>query len=124
MKKIATSILLTSILTTNTLFAADGNSVKHFVFSGAFGYVAETILHNNVDLSNTEKVIYGTTLGVLPGLAKELSDTKFDNEDMAFNILGSFAGSYLSNYLNNNVFVSFEHNSKTKSDKVLVSYKF
>lgn len=124
MKKIISSLLLTSVLASTSLFAADNNSIKHFGFSGIFGYMGESIIHDTASLSDTEKILYGTAIGTLPGLAKELTDTKFDNEDMAFNILGSFVGSYLSNYLNNDIQLAYEHNSKKQSDKVLVSYKF
>lgn len=123
MKKIFSSLLISSVLGT-TIFAADSNSVKHFGFSAIFGYGAETIIHDYESLSETEKVIYGTALGSVPGLAKELTDSEFDNEDMAFNIAGALAGSLLSNYLNNNVFVTVQHDSKRDSNKVLVSFKY
>jgi len=104
--------------------AADNNSGKHFILSSAFGYISETVIHENADLSNHEKILYGTALGSLPGFAKEITDSKFDSEDMAFNVLGSFAGSFLSNYLNNDVFVSIDHNSENKSTKIVAHYKF
>lgn len=121
MKKLSFLLLLIS---STSLFSADSNSIKHFGFSGIFGYAGETIIHDYESLSQTEKVIYGTAIGSIPGLTKELTDKKFDNEDMAFNIAGALAGSLLSNYLNNNVFVTVEHNSQRKSNKLLVSMKF
>lgn len=121
MKKILFSLVLVGF---TSLFAADSNSIKHFGFSGIFGYAGETIIHDYQSLSQTEKVLYGTAIGSIPGLTKELTDKKFDNEDMAFNVLGALTGSLLSNYLNNNVFITMEHNSTKKSNKLLVSMKF
>lgn len=123
MKKIFLATSFTLLLSTS-LFAEDSNSAKHFGFSAVFGYAAETVLHKNSNFSDFQKISYGTIIGSLPGLAKELNDTKFDNEDMAFDIAGAFAGSLLSNYLNNNVFVTVEHNSKNNSTKIAANYKF
>jgi len=124
MKKLFSTLLITSILGSSTVFAIENDKVKHFGFSSLFGYGGETLIHDNYQFSDTQKVLYGTAIGSVPGLLKELTDSKFDNEDMAYNIAGAFAGSLLSNYLNNNVFVAFEHNSQKKSNKVLVSFKY
>lgn len=124
MKKVLCSVLLGTLLSSSMLFASDNDKIKHFGFSSIFGYAAETLIHDKQTLSNTQKVIYGTAIGSVPGLVKELSDDKYDGEDMAYNVAGAFAGSLLSNYLNNSVFLAFEHNSKKKSNKVLVSFKY
>lgn len=124
MKKLLCSLLLGTLVSSSTLFAAENDKIKHFGFSSIFGYGGETLIHDIQTLSDTEKVIYGTVIGSVPGLIKELTDDKYDSEDMAYNVAGAFAGSLLSNYLNNNVFVAFEHNSKRKSNKVLVSFKY
>ena len=118
------SVLGLSIFS-SSLFAEDSNSGKHFAYSAIFGYASETFIHDRYKtLNDYEKVGYSTIIGTLPGLAKELSDTKFDNEDLAFDIAGAFAGSLLSNYLNNNVFVTVNHDSKKKSTVVAANYKF
>lgn len=124
MKKLLCSILLGTIVSSSTLFAVENDKVKHFGFSSIFGYAGETIIHDIETFSDTQKVIYGTAIGSVPGLIKELTDDKYDGEDMAYNVAGAFAGSLLSNYLNNNVFVAFEHNSKKKSNKILLSFKY
>lgn len=118
------SVLSLSIFTT-TLLAEDSNSAKHFGLSAIFGYGSETFIHDRYsDLSDIEKIGYSTIIGTLPGLAKEINDTKFDNEDLAFDIAGAFAGSLLSNYLNNNVFVTLNHNHLKNSTKIVANYKF
>lgn len=123
-KLIVNSLLSLSVFT-STLFAEDSNSAKHFGLSAVFGYASETFIHDRYKtLNDYEKVGYSTLIGTLPGLAKELNDTKFDNEDLAFDIAGAFAGSLLSNYLNNNVFVTVNHDSKKKSTVVAANYKF
>lgn len=119
---IFTLVLLASLFQIS--FAGDSNSVKHFGLSAVFAYASESYIHDKYSLSDREKVAYSTAIGALPGLAKELNDDKFDNEDMGFNILGSFAGSLLSNYLNNNIFVTLEHNSSKESNKIVAYYKF
>lgn len=123
MKKLLCSLLLGILVSSTSLFA-DNDKAKHFGFSALFGYGAETLIHDTATFTDTEKVLYGTALGSVPGLVKELSDDEFDNKDMAYNVAGAFAGSLFSNYLNNNVFVAFEHNSKKKSNKVLLSFKY
>lgn len=123
-KLLFSSILGLSILS-SSLFAADNNSYKHFGFSAIFGYASETYIHDKYKtLNDYEKVGYSTAIATIPGLAKELTDTKFSHEDLAFDIAGAFAGSLLSNYLNNNVFVTIEHNSLKKSNRIVANYKF
>ena len=105
-------------------FAEDSNSAKHFGFSAIFGYASESYIHNKYDLNDYEKVGYSTIIGSLPGLAKELTDTKYDGEDMAFNVAGAFAGSLLSNYLNNTVFISFDETNGEKKVKIASRFVF
>lgn len=123
--KILLAVFVSFCIFSTNLSAEDSNSAKHFGLSAVFGYASETYLHHNQkELSNMEKISYATIIGTLPGLAKELNDTKFDNEDLAFDIAGAFAGSLLSNYLNNNVFLSVKHDSERKSTKIAANYKF
>lgn len=124
-KRLLVSTILALSLSTSSLIAEDSNSAKHFGFSAVFGYATETFIHDRYNtLNDYEKVGYSTIIGTLPGLAKELNDTKFDNEDLAFDIAGAFAGSLLSNYLNNNVFVTVQHDNKRKSTLIAANYKF
>jgi len=95
---------------------ADSNSVLHFGFSMVFGVMSETFLHNNFDMSAPPRIFYATVIGSIPGLAKEISDNSddgghFSGSDMAFDVVGAFTGSLISNYINNKVRVSVKHQS-------------
>lgn len=124
MKLIKTSIAI-ALLSTISLNAADSNSIKHFGFSAIFGLASETILHKNYQqFDDIEKITYATAIASLPGLAKELSDTKFSNEDMVFNVLGALSGAVFSNYLNNNTNIFIAHNNEENSSQIKLAYKF
>ena len=97
LKKVLLSIGFLGLIGAN---AGDSNSVKHYGFSAVFGFTSETIIHKNfTSLNDIEKVSYATLLGSTPGLIKELTDDKFSNEDMAFNVAGALTGALISNYL-------------------------
>ena len=69
------SILALSLVCAGSLSASDSNSIKHYGFSALFGYMGETILNKNYKtLDDVETISYGTVLGSLPGLVKELND--------------------------------------------------
>lgn len=123
--KLIKTILTISLLSAISLNAADSNSIKHFGFSAVFGVASETILHKNYQqFDDIEKISYATAIASIPGLAKELSDDKFSNEDMAFNILGALSGAVFSNYLNNNTSIFVAHNNEKKSSQIKLAYKF
>ncbi|APW65341.1 MULTISPECIES: hypothetical protein [Arcobacteraceae] len=118
-------ILAISVLSAISLNAADSNSIKHFGFSAIFGLASETILHKNYQqFDDIETISYATAIGSLPGLAKELTDDEFSNEDMVFNVLGALSGAVFSNYLNNNTSIFIAHNKEEKSSQVKLAYKF
>ena len=120
--KIISVISLLSVLNLN---AADSNSIKHFGFSAIFGVASETILHKNYpQFDDIETISYGTAIASLPGLAKELTDDEFSNEDMVFNVLGALSGAVFSNYLNNNTSIFIAHNNEKKSSQIKLAYKF
>jgi len=123
--KFIKTIIVIVLLSAINLNAADSNSIKHFGFSAVFGVMSETILHKNYpQFDDIEKISYATALASLPGLAKELSDTKFSNEDMIFNIFGALSGAVFSNYLNNNTSIFVAHNAEEKSSQIKLAYKF
>ena len=122
LKKVLLSIGLLGLIGAN---AGDSNSVKHYGFSAIFGFTSETIIHKNfTSLNDIEKVSYATLLGSTPGLIKELTDDKFSNEDMAFNVAGALTGALISNYLNNNTSIFVSHNKEEKATKVNLAYNF
>lgn len=123
--KLIKTLIAISILSTISLNAADSNSIKHFGFSAIFGLTSETILHKNYQqFDDIETISYATVIGSLPGLAKELTDDKFSNEDMVFNVLGALSGAVFSNYLNNNTSIFIAHNKEEKSSQIKLAYKF
>lgn len=123
--KFIKTIIAVSLLSTISLNAADSNSIKHFGFSAIFGIASETILHKNyTQFDDIEKITYATAIASLPGLAKELTDEEFSNEDMVFNVLGALSGAVFSNYLNNNTSIFIAHNEEEKSTQIKLAYKF
>ena len=122
LKKIVLATCILGIVGAN---AADSNSAKHYGFSAVFGFTSETLIHKNfTSLNDIERVSYATILGSTPGLIKELTDDKFSNEDMAFNVAGALTGALLSNYLNNNTSIFVSHNQEDKATKVNLAYNF
>ncbi|MBP6163990.1 MAG: hypothetical protein KA438_07470 [Aliarcobacter sp.] len=122
LKKIVLATCILGIVGAN---AADSNSAKHYGFSAVFGFTSETLIHKNfTSLNDIERVSYATILGSTPGLIKELTDDKFSNEDMAFNIAGALTGALLSNYLNNNTSIFISHNEEEKATKINLAYNF
>lgn len=123
--KITKYLSIIGFLSLLNLNAADSNSIKHYGFSAIFGLTSETIIHKNFEqLDDIEKISYATILASTPGLIKELTDEKFSNEDMFFNVAGALSGAILSNYLNNNTSLFITHNNKNKSTKISLAYKF
>ena len=123
--KVNKIVLATCILGIVGANAADSNSAKHYGFSAVFGFTSETLIHKNfTSLNDIERVSYATILGSTPGLIKELTDDKFSNEDMAFNIAGALTGALLSNYLNNNTSIFISHNEEEKATKINLAYNF
>lgn len=74
------------------------DKVKHFGMSAPLGMMGSAMIPQRA--SATERILYGTLLGSLPGLAKELSDlgrpgSTASMKDMAFNVLGAALGASL-----------------------------
>ncbi|MEE9326678.1 MAG: hypothetical protein V3U71_05230 [Cocleimonas sp.] len=97
MKKLVLCCALFSFYSSSAY--AEDNLGLHFGISTGLGFVAENMLHNKVD-SDSKRIAYATILGSVPGLFKELSDNEFSGEDMAADVLGSFAGAFLANHFN------------------------
>ena len=123
--KLQTIVLAPCLLGIVGANASGSNSAKHYGFSAVFGFTSETLIHKNfTSLNDIERVSYATILGSTPGLIKELTDDKFSNEDMAFNIAGALTGALLSNYLNNNTSIFISHNEEEKATKINLAYNF
>jgi uncharacterized protein YfiM (DUF2279 family) len=105
------------------------DKLKHFGVSSIFGATSESILHYKTKLKTSERIILGTTLGSLPGLAKELIDStkagnQFSGSDLAVDIAGAFFGAAVANFFNNLIQIKIEKIEENKSISISLSYKF
>ena len=113
---------------TKNAFAGD-DKLLHFGFSSLFGAASESYLHYKTDLKAAERIILGTTLGTIPGLAKELIDSTkkgnhFSGGDLAADIAGVFVGAFIGNLVNNIIQVKIEKKGDNKTFTISLSYKF
>ncbi len=109
--------------------SAQNDKLKHFGVSLLFGAAGESGLHYLTKMGGSKRVIFGTVLGTIPGLFKELIDSteegnRFSGGDLTADILGSFSGAMLSNIVNNKIQVKLNLNRKRKVWIVSVSYSF
>ena len=119
MKKVIVCVIVVLICfaVSPTHISAEGDKIKHFGISLLFGAAGESYLHYATDLEGDKRVFFGTALGTLPGLFKELIDStregnRFSGGDLAADILGSFSGALLSNTVNNRIQVNVKMNKK------------
>jgi len=86
----------------------------HFVISAGFGYLTENIIHNKYDTAS-KRIIYTTSIAMIPGLAKEVydelddGDTHFSEMDLLADAAGVFLGAYTANQLNQKISVSLNN---------------
>lgn len=121
-KKSLAVLALTSFVSLN---AIESDSYKHYGYSAVFGFASETYFQiQHPSLSNFEKISYGTIVGTVPGLVKELTDDEFSRKDLAYDFAGALTGALISNYVNNNTSIFVSHNSERDSTQVKVAYNF
>lgn len=129
-KRIIYPVLLTLILLTQSsspVFAYN-DKVAHIGVSAVLGVAGETYLHHTTDLNDRDKVFFGFALGLTPGILKEVYDSTqkdkfFNGKDIAADIVGAFAGSLISNLVNNAIWVTVDK-SANNHVTLSVSYKF
>lgn len=114
--------LLLAIYPDGEAFAMD-DKIAHASVSAVLGIAGETYLHHTTDLCNRDKVFFGFLLGLTPGVMKEIYDSTqkekfFNGKDLAADIVGAFAGSLFSNFVNNALWISVD---KTASNHVTLS---
>jgi uncharacterized protein YfiM (DUF2279 family) len=135
MKLLKNRILISIFLFFIVFSAANKNAsaaddkLLHFGVSSLFGAASESYLHYKTDLKTPGRLIWGTTIGSIPGLAKEIIDsTKRDNRfsggDMAANIAGAFVGAFVANIFNNAIQVKIEKKEEEKMFVFSISYSF
>ena len=83
-------------------------------------------MHQASGLSDAEKIIYATLPIIGVGIVKELDDDGGEIIDMVSNVVGAFAGAYLSNYVNKNYFFKVEQTETEIEQKTKLSmgYRF
>ena len=123
-KSLLLTLLSFLIVISPTAIAVDNTSVQHFGVSATFGYMAENFLVQNTAMDINERVLVATAMASLPGLVKELSDPVFDQEDMAFNVMGAFVGAMLGQYFNKYVVLGFERDESRNSNAIGFRLKF
>ena len=72
-----------------------GNDKKgHFILSMPLGAASEYLLRqlNIASDDRWRRIGIATAMGLMPGLAKELTDSSFDGGDLAADLAGSFMG--------------------------------
>ena len=87
-------------------WALTSNSVQkdkrqHFGVSVASGIFSESLLRSGsyqVE-DRWKRLVYATGLATIPGIAKELTDSKFDTGDLLADVIGSFTGAILSDLM-------------------------
>ena len=103
---------------------ADEKTTYHVAVSATAAYLTETILHQFSGLSDAEKIIYATVPVIGVGIIKELDDKEAERADVIANVVGAFAGAYLSNHLNKNYFFKLEHEASFKKTQLTMGYRF
>ena len=121
-KNIISSILLAVslfIMSSGTAFSYDDDEKKHFGFSAVFGFGSETCLHYMTEFKTPARVFLATTIGSMPGLAKELMDSTEDNnsfseDDLKADIAGAFTGALFSTIFNCALHFDFSNGHEKK----------
>jgi uncharacterized protein YfiM (DUF2279 family) len=122
-----TGLMLAIALMIPAVSFADDNQGLHFGLSVIFGAAGESFMHYKTQSETAERIVYGTLLGNLPGLAKELIDSSqddnhFSGSDMAANVAGALVGSVIANLVNNKIQVSI--NIEQKKAFLALLYRF
>ena len=84
---------------TSDQFAKDKK--QHFGLSIALGATSETILreYDYTARHRWRRVALATGLATIPGIIKETVDPVFDEKDLLADVLGAFAGAFLTDLL-------------------------
>lgn len=117
-------ITLMSVLLVPASCPGADNSDKalHAGISSLFGAAGETYLHYYTDLETPARVLFGTVAGSLPGLAKELTDSRFSGSDMAADLAGALLGALAANFVNSRLKVSVTRRERRTT--VWLAYQF
>lgn len=120
-------VTLISVLLVPVCSFGDDNTALHAGLSAVFGAAGESVLHYRTELGPGERIILGTIIGSLPGLAKELADSgeennHFSSSDMAANVAGAFLGAVIANIVNTQIRVSID--TRAKKATAMIAFGF
>jgi len=68
-------VILICSLVSPIQLSAKNDKIKHFGVSMLFGAAGESYLHYTTKMNGDKRVFFGTVLGTLPGIFKELIDS-------------------------------------------------
>ncbi|MCW7553148.1 hypothetical protein NX722_10970 [Endozoicomonas gorgoniicola] len=112
-------------MTSNT-FAEDKK--RHFSISIALGAASEFGLRKLKVASDSrwKRIALATGAGLVPGIIKEMTDDRFDKEDLLADVIGSFTGALLSDLVQGPVDTGPQYGVVVGVDKVglAVNYPF
>jgi uncharacterized protein YfiM (DUF2279 family) len=122
-------LFIVAISTANKNVSAADNRLLHFGISSVFGAAGESYLHYKTKLNTSGRIILGTALGSVPGLAKEIIDSTkkgncFSGGDMTADIAGAFVGAVIGNIVNNIIQVKIEKKKDEKKIAVSLTFRF
>ena len=125
--KLKTVIVIVLLLIPVSSFASQDNYLLHVGLSSIFGAAGESYLHYKTDLGITKRIIYGTIIGSVPGFAKEVMDSRKENNyfsgtQMLANVAGAFLGSVIANHINEKIQINIDNRGKKTTISLL--YKF
>ena len=112
-------------MTSNT-FAEDKK--RHFSLSIVLGAASETGLRKLEIASGSRwlRVALATGVGLVPGIVKEMTDDRFDKEDLLADVLGSFTGALLSDLIQGPMSTGLHYGVVVGVDEVglAINYQF
>jgi uncharacterized protein YfiM (DUF2279 family) len=122
-------LFIIAISTASKNASAADNRLLHFGISSVFGAASESYLHYKTKLKTSGRIILGTALGSVPGLAKEIIDSTkkgnyFSGGDMGADIAGAFVGAVLGNLVNNIIQVKIEKKKDEKKIAISLTCRF
>jgi len=109
--------------------AAGNDKLKHFGISLVFGTAGESILHYTTEWKDAALIGWGTALGILPGLMKEIIDSSrkdnhFSGLDLAADFAGALCGAVFSNLVNNRIQFLIESEKERRRFAFILRYTF
>ena len=112
-------LLFSTLLISSTI---ENDKRKHFEYSSVISFNISQYLIIQGEEKN--RIIKSISYSMIPGIIKEISDSKetnnrFDEKDLMYDFLGAVTGTFLSQYINNNIKLS-----TNKERDFLISYNF